>query len=314
MILSICIPTYNRSDKIKSLLESLIMHRFHELNIEILVSNNGSTDQTEYVINEYKETFKIYNQSANIGFKENIRFLYSIAAGHYILLLGDDDEVLFDKLYLLIEFLEVNYNSLKPDLIILKYGIYFKDSTVVKYSHNVYLDQFHKEKNLNSFGDLSGNFYKPFVFLSGFLVKNSFSMFIEDINSNYYPQMDYALNFLNKESSFLVFKDPICNWIPPTESTYSDFRLDEKTNLLEEDKLNLRKKYLRKFGGSIFWDERIFFISLVKRLLQDRNLDSSEKIIIFAQQIKSKHFIFLFSIFILLPIVYIIKKRRYSND
>ena len=126
--------------------------------------------------------------------------------------------------------------------------------------------------------------------------------------------MDYALNFLTKESNFLVFKHPICNVIPPADSVYSDFRLDDKKNLVEMDKLSLRKKYLRKFGGSIFWDERIYFISYIKRLVQDRNQDSSEKIIIFAQQIKSKHFIFLFSIFILLPIVYIIKKRRYSND
>jgi glycosyltransferase involved in cell wall biosynthesis len=315
MILSICIPTYNRSQKVKSLLDSLFNQGIHKLNVEILVSNNGSTDQTLRLINQYEGVFRIFNQSVPIGFGENVKFLYSNAIGEFILLLGDDDELLFDNLKSLIEMLKFYNESFKPDLIILDYGIYNINSNSANHSHNAYLKNFSNEKKKYRFDDLIGNFYKPFVFLSGFIIRNPFNNeLISQIDSMYYPQMDYALSLLSRNSKFLVYSHPICNWIPPNEYEYSDFRLAEKNNLLETDKLTIRKKYSTKFRGSTFWDERLYLVSYINKNLHNANLDFSEKINFLLNEIKSTNFVFLLSIVILFPFIYLIKKNRYTND
>ena len=51
LLLSICIPTYNRGKYLKSNLCSIYNQSFNDLLVEIIVSNNNSTDNTKEVIN-----------------------------------------------------------------------------------------------------------------------------------------------------------------------------------------------------------------------------------------------------------------------
>ena len=52
-LLSICIPTYNRSGYLEQCLESIVhQERFDE--IEVIISDNCSTDDTEAVCKKYK--------------------------------------------------------------------------------------------------------------------------------------------------------------------------------------------------------------------------------------------------------------------
>lgn len=55
-LLSICIPTYNRAVYLKASLETLVVqNRFDE--IEVIVSDNASTDETESVVRKFQEQF-----------------------------------------------------------------------------------------------------------------------------------------------------------------------------------------------------------------------------------------------------------------
>ena len=58
MLLSICIPTYNRAEYLRKTLESIISQPAWKDGItEIVISNNASTDHTDSVIKEYSEKF-----------------------------------------------------------------------------------------------------------------------------------------------------------------------------------------------------------------------------------------------------------------
>ena len=68
-LLSICIPTYNRAEYLKKSLESLVgQESFSE--IEVVISDNCSTDNTQEVIAEFQ---KVYPNIAYFRNEENIR-------------------------------------------------------------------------------------------------------------------------------------------------------------------------------------------------------------------------------------------------
>lgn len=90
--LSICIPTYNRAAFIGETLESIINQATDD--IEIVVSDNASTDNTEEVVRGYSEKFSrlIYiRQPENFGADANYMNVVANASGMYCWLFGSDD-------------------------------------------------------------------------------------------------------------------------------------------------------------------------------------------------------------------------------
>lgn len=107
-ILSICIPTYNRCDSLCKLLDSIEAgYPAIKNSVEILISNNASTDDTESVIEEYKEKLCLicFTNKENIGGSKNILKLLGQANTPYAVLVGDDDLVDIDAIKKLINFL-----------------------------------------------------------------------------------------------------------------------------------------------------------------------------------------------------------------
>lgn len=94
--LSVAIPTYNGAKFIREALDSVIS----QLNdipekIEILVSDNASTDSTEEIIREYVEEYpdilSYYKNEKNVGLDRNLDLIFKRAKGEYVWLLSDDD-------------------------------------------------------------------------------------------------------------------------------------------------------------------------------------------------------------------------------
>ena len=88
---SIGIPTYNRADGyFKETLESALAQTYPD--IEIIVADNGSTDNTGELVASYEDPrIKYYRQEKNIDPNDNFNFCLQQAKGDYFLLLHDDD-------------------------------------------------------------------------------------------------------------------------------------------------------------------------------------------------------------------------------
>lgn len=92
--LSICIPTYNRSKHLKNCLASIAANESEFLNqIEICISDNGSTDDTEKVVQEAKQflSIKYQKNETNLGIPRNFLKVVNMAEGEFAWLIGDDD-------------------------------------------------------------------------------------------------------------------------------------------------------------------------------------------------------------------------------
>lgn len=96
MLLEICIPTWNRADRLATLLASIAAHR-GDWDIGVLVSDNGSSDNTGAAVAPYcsEPWFRYQRHPENLGFDANIASLVRSGRGEYLWLQGDDDELDF---------------------------------------------------------------------------------------------------------------------------------------------------------------------------------------------------------------------------
>ncbi|RZK40166.1 MAG: PhzF family phenazine biosynthesis isomerase [Hymenobacter sp.] len=90
-VLSICIPTYQRSEKLAVLLSSIICQ--DDPRVEIVVSDNGSADGTAEMVQEFTflRPLKWHQWNENVGFDRNLMKVVSMASGEYCWLVGSDD-------------------------------------------------------------------------------------------------------------------------------------------------------------------------------------------------------------------------------
>lgn len=110
-LVSICIPSYNRPEKLLLALKSIDCN---PLNVEILIAEDYSLKriQIRENVNNFIKTskylVKYYENPENFGFDKNIRSLIEKATGKYIIFLGDDDLFVENKLDQYIAFLMKN--------------------------------------------------------------------------------------------------------------------------------------------------------------------------------------------------------------
>lgn len=91
-LISIGLPTYNRADDLKACLANLTGLDYK--NIEIIISDNHSTDATVDVCKEYVKKdrrLRYYRQTKNQGPEKNSQFVLEKAKGKYFFWASDDD-------------------------------------------------------------------------------------------------------------------------------------------------------------------------------------------------------------------------------
>jgi glycosyltransferase involved in cell wall biosynthesis len=122
-LVTIGIPTYNRANQyLRQALESARNQTYP--NLDIIVSDNCSTDGTDAFVSSIADTrIRYFKQNVNIGSTNNLNFCIRQAKGVYFLLLCDDD--LIDN-----DFIEtcVKASGYQPDGKIIHTGIRLIDA------------------------------------------------------------------------------------------------------------------------------------------------------------------------------------------
>lgn len=129
--LSICIPTFNRSECLRQCLESILLsvQPVEDL-VEIIVSDNASTYQSASIVSEFQRThprIRYYKSQTNIGCERNIHKVATMAAADYIWIIGDDDKVAPQAVSVILEHISSGY-----DLIICNYSMYSSDFSALR--------------------------------------------------------------------------------------------------------------------------------------------------------------------------------------
>lgn len=93
-LLSICIPTYNRAVLLAQALDSVLPQVCDNPQVEVLVSDNASTDTTEAVVRDYQgrhPRLRYHRHTQNEGFDGNIAACIEQAHGEHVSFFSDDD-------------------------------------------------------------------------------------------------------------------------------------------------------------------------------------------------------------------------------
>jgi glycosyltransferase involved in cell wall biosynthesis len=171
---SVCIVTYNQEKYIAQCLESFVEQETN-FNIEIIVGDDCSTDETRTVIDGFQKKhpeliFPVYHEK-NLGPVKNILSVYRRAKGKYICHVDGDDYALPGKLQKQFDILEEN-----PSCVICSHDMMLID-TENKFVRSSFRNQ---RKGVNTIFDL----YKNLPFFA-----HSSKMFVNDMAAAFWNQL-----------------------------------------------------------------------------------------------------------------------------
>ncbi len=212
--LSICIPTYNRSEYLNECLRSIFISAAgYEHEIELIVSDNASTDNTFNLIKKIQKLhpWVRYNlNEKNIGPELNFRHVVSLANAENVLVFGDDDKMGPFMISKIIESIRSDYN-----LTICNYSVWDKNFLTQKKQSAFAFEQ---DLTFNDPNVLMKYFGLHLSFISSVVINKS--LFLKLPKAEYEIYKKYGLSFLfavyngilNDKSKIKFIAEPIfCN-------------------------------------------------------------------------------------------------------
>lgn len=143
-LVSIGMPTYNRAHLLRRSLDSLLAQTYK--NFELIISDDGSVDDTEKICTQYAERDKrirYIRHPKNIGHVVNFEYVMRQANGDYFMWAADDDY--WDKTFVE-KLLDALKQNPKASLAMSSYRRIFSDGEI----YDTVL--FENEKDLNKLG------------------------------------------------------------------------------------------------------------------------------------------------------------------
>lgn len=125
-LVSVIIPVYNQESYVNKCLKSIVNQTYY--NLQIIVVNDGSTDNSMEIVNKFKER----DDRITVVSKENEGLAFarrdglSIAEGEYIVFVDSDDYLLFSAIQDLVELSEMYQVDSVIGNYYRKYGPFFK--------------------------------------------------------------------------------------------------------------------------------------------------------------------------------------------
>ena len=200
-ILSLCIPTYNRKEKLVRLVNGVLANLESAAgNIEICISDNASTDGTGEFLNELisNKNIKMLKHSVNKGFDHNYISVFAMATGKYVWIMGDDDTIMengLEKILILLQkelpdYVYVHIASSDNDL-----PKYFPGIKPGKYDPTILQSMLCKD-GLDMFGFIGSHIFK----------KNALALLTSDDEKVFmgWPHLAILLSASDNFKSFLV--------------------------------------------------------------------------------------------------------------
>ena len=122
-LLSVIMPTYNNGKYINQAIESIYAQKYN--NMEIIIIDDGSTDNTKEIVTKYNEIKYFYIEHKGISFARNTALEKS--KGEYIAFCDSDDYWLPDKINT-----QMRYLKEHPDceIVFTKYENFFENENL----------------------------------------------------------------------------------------------------------------------------------------------------------------------------------------
>lgn len=242
--ISICIPSYNRPNELKRLLNSIDTSYSDLIQIVICEDFSPARNEVSKVVDDYRKSaiysIKYVENEVNLGYDRNLRALINNSDGEYIIYMGDDDLFIQNALDKYIEFLLSNrdcgyvlrsYRNVYKDGSI-EYFKYFKSSTKFKKGVDTYINLFDKS-----------------VFISGFCIKKKYVIpyLTDDLDGSLLFQLyllaEVCLRYPAAYCDIPLTQSIVGSSIPMFGSSEAEKELYTPGKITIENSINFIKKY-----------------------------------------------------------------------
>jgi abequosyltransferase len=265
--ISICILSYNRPETLNRLLNS-IDTKFKN-NIEVVVCEDCSPRHEEIysVVESYSvkvsNPVRFYQNEQNLGYDGTFNRLMQLAAGEWLIFMGDDDEFVpqaFDKMFV---FLKDN-----PNL-----GYVMKSHYLIHSKEDV--EQFRYFKSTKFFSEGEDAYLKLFrrsVFIAGFTIRRKFAA--PFITNRFNGTMLMQLYLLAE----VVLRYPSAYYDEPFTQQYAShahnlndvmFDRENKKYIPRKPTLEISLNFLRSFGDITAYIDKVHSLNLSKKIKFD---------------------------------------------
>lgn len=251
ILLSICIPTYNRSEVLDNTLNTLFSNsEFDSKKIEVIVSDNCSNDNTEHIVRKYP-LVKYYRNKQNV---KDLNFTIALghAKGQYIRLFNDTLSFKPGALNRMLEIIHKNLESGK--------NLFFYQ--------NMFLNK-NREKEVNS----AVSYLKEVSFLSTWIANfGTWKVDFEKIvDKNRYSelqfiQVDWNYKIVqNKKNTVIYFDDFFEVFTPNKKGGYNFFNtfINNYLNIIKKENfsfIDYEREKFRLCNRFVFKWLNIFYI------------------------------------------------------
>lgn len=234
-LLSICIPTYNRSEILDRTLNELFANpNFDNEIIEVIVSDNCSTDNTQEIVQKYPFV-KYYRNKKNSSFF-NLTTVLSYATGKYIRLFNDTFFFKFDALSKMIERIRFHENE---NCNLFFYPNFLHNKNTCKKIDNI--SSFFFECSFNTTWTASIGFWKKDF--DSIIDKDKYS-------SLHFPQLKWMYDIVrNGKETVIYFEDLFDVITPQKKGGYNVFKtfVKDYLDIIKKEKISFFTYELEKY-------------------------------------------------------------------
>lgn len=112
--ISVIIPVYNTEKWVAKTIDSVLEQEYDISKIQLVIINDGSTDNSDNIIQEYAEKYNniLYVKKENEGLSKTRNLGLKLSEGKYILFLDSDDTISNDTVKSIVTFFDKHYNEI----------------------------------------------------------------------------------------------------------------------------------------------------------------------------------------------------------
>lgn len=287
VLISIIVPVYNAEKCIQLCIDSILNQTYD--NFELLLIDDGSSDNSKFYIKKFKDSRIHYLYKNNGGVSSARNAGLKIAQGKYVMFVDSDDQLPRNALENMVK-VALEYNS---DLVSGGYKVIAKKNRETDICNKRV-----EGKTLSDIGDFK-ELYKKGFFTSPWakLFKNDKSILFDE-SMNYGEDCLYNINYLSKHNKVICILDTIVYFY----IDINDFSLSKVND--KNIKCMINKKYsaLKDTYRIFFMDEKIegflaekYYEELLSKLISSEKtikLIKESYVLAFNKNITKKRFAF----------------------
>lgn len=213
ILLSICIPTYNRSHYLDRCLNSIFSQITSEMPIEVILSDNCSTDNTIEIASKYSSSskFKLIRQKENIGpIKNGLTLVKEHAKGDFCWYIGDDDYIVPGAISSLVELIQsmpevdfyfLNFETFQSDLQLIEREIKNKvNYKILPAFENILIPPYSQIFG----GELMASIFRRKIYIEGIDVNLKINdEYLSTLETSYTHCVIFANQFMKKNTMYI---------------------------------------------------------------------------------------------------------------